>query len=150
MSEEIKETGQETMADFEDEINASFVTFQEGDIIRGTVVSVEEEEVILDLQSFSQGVIPAEEYSDDPDFHAMDEIRVGDELRVMVLYEDEMGRTVLSLKQARKTESWASLREALESRRIYEVKVKEAVNAGVVAYVNAVSYTHLRAHETSV
>lgn len=138
MSEEIKETGQETMADFEDEINASFVTFQEGDIIRGTVVSVEEEEVILDLQSFSQGVIPAEEYSDDPDFHAMDEIRVGDELRVMVLYEDEMGRTVLSLKQARKTESWASLREALESGRIYEVKVKEAVNAGVVAYVNGI------------
>lgn len=138
MSEEIKETGQETMADFEDEINASFVTFQEGDIIRGTVVSVEEEEVILDLQSFSQGVIPAEEYSDDPDFHAMDEIRVGDELCVMVLYEDEMGRTVLSLKQARKTESWASLREALESGRIYEVKVKEAVNAGVVAYVNGI------------
>lgn len=138
MSEEIRETGQETMADFEDEINASFVTFQEGDMIRGTVVSVEEEEVILDLQSFSQGVIPAEEYSDDPDFHAMDEIRVGDELRVMVLYEDEMGRIVLSLKQAQKTENWASLREALESRRIYEVKVKEAVNAGVVAYVNGI------------
>lgn len=138
MSEEIRETGQETMADFEDEINASFVTFQEGDLIRGTVVSVEEEEVILDLQSFSQGVIPAEEYSDDPDFHAMDEIRVGDELRVMVLYEDEMGRIVLSLKQAQKTENWASLREALESRRIYEVKVKEAVNAGVVAYVNGI------------
>ncbi len=138
MREEIKETGQETMADFEDEINASFVTFQEGDMIRGTVVSVEEEEVILDLQSFSQGVIPAEEYSDDPDFHAMDEIRVGDELRVMVLYEDEMGRTVLSLKQAQKTENWAALRDALEDHSIYEVKVKEVVNAGVVAYVNGI------------
>lgn len=138
MSEEIKETGQETMADFEDEINASFVRFREGDIIRGTVVSVEEEEVIMDLQSFSQGVIPADEYSDDPDFHAMDEIRVGDELSVMVLYEDEMGRTVLSLKQAQKTESWESLRDALENRTICEVKVKDTVNAGVVAYVNGI------------
>lgn len=138
MSEEIKQTGQETMADFEDEINASFVKFREGDIIRGTVVSVEEEEVIMDLQSFSQGVIPADEYSDDPDFHAMDEIRVGDELRVMVLYEDEMGRTVLSLKQAQKTESWESLRAALENRTICEVKVKDMVNAGVVAYVNGI------------
>lgn len=138
MSEEIKETGQETMADFEDEINASFVTFREGDIIRGTVVSVEEEEVMLDLQSFSQGVIPAEEYSDDPDFHAMDEIRVGDELRVMVLYEDDMGRTVLSLKQAQKTESWESLRAAMENRTVCKVKVKDTVNAGVVAYVNGI------------
>lgn len=124
-----------TMADFEDEINASFVRFREGDVIKGTVVSVEEEEVILDLQSFSQGVIPAGEYSDDPDFHAMDEIKVGDVLSVMVLYEDEMGRTVLSLKQARESEGWEALRTAMEERRIYEVKVKEAVPAGVVAFV---------------
>lgn len=124
-----------TMADFEDEINASFVRFREGDVIKGTVVSVEEEEVILDLQSFSQGVIPAGEYSDDPDFHAMDEIKVGDVLSVMVLYEDEMGRTVLSLKQARESEGWEALRAAMEEHRIYEVRVKETVPSGVVAYV---------------
>lgn len=127
-----------TMADFEDEINASFIKFREGDIIKGTVVSVEEEEVILDLQSFSQGVIPKEEYSDDPDFHAMDEIRVGDVLSVMVLYEDEQGRTVLSLKQAKETESWEALSEALENRHIYEVKVKQVVPSGVVAYVEGI------------
>lgn len=127
-----------TMADFEDEINASFVKWKEGDIVSGTVVSVEEEEVILDLQSFSQGVIPAEEYSDDPDFHAMDEIRTGDVLKVMVLFEDDLGRTVLSLKQAKKTESWAALRHALEDQTIYEVKVKSTVNAGVVAYVEGI------------
>lgn len=127
-----------TMADFEDEINASFAKWKEGDIVSGTVVSVEEEEVILDLQSFSQGVIPAEEYSDDPDFHAMDEIRTGDVLKVMVLFEDDLGRTVLSLKQAKKTESWAALRRALEDQTIYEVKVKSTVNAGVVAYVEGI------------
>ncbi len=134
MSEEIKET----MADFEDEINASFKKFREGDIIKGTVVSVEEEEVLVDLQSFSQGVIPSGEYSDDPDFHAMDEIKVGDLLSVMVLYEDEMGRTVLSLKQAKESESWESLAAALEDRRIYEVRVKQVVPSGVVAYVEGI------------
>lgn len=137
MSEE-KELKNQTMADFEDEINASFVKFREGDIIKGTVVSVEEEEMILDLQSFSQGVIPREEYSDDPDFHAMDEIRVGDVLSVMVMYEDEMGRTVLSLKQAKETESWEALVNALEDRCIYEVKVKQVVPSGVVAYVEGI------------
>lgn len=133
MSEEKK-----TMADFEDEINASFVTFNEGDIIQGTAVAVEEEEIILDLQSFSQGVIPAEEYSDDPDFRAMDEIRVGDVLNAMVLYEDEMGRTVLSLKRAKETESWEALRSALQDHTVYEVRVKNTVNAGVVAYVEGI------------
>lgn len=137
MSEE-KQLENLTMADFEDEINASFIKFREGDIIKGAVVSVEEEEVILDLQSFSQGVIPKEEYSDDPDFHAMDEIRVGDVLSVMVLYEDEQGRTVLSLKQAKETESWEALSDALENRHIYEVKVKQVVPSGVVAYVEGI------------
>ena len=133
MSEEKK-----TMADFEDEINASFVTFNEGDIIQGTVVAVEEEEIVLDLQSFSQGVIPAGEYSDDPDFRAMDEIRVGDVLNAMVLYEDEMGRTVLSWKRAKETESWEALRSALQDRTVYEVRVKNTVNAGAVAYVEGI------------
>ena len=133
MSEEKK-----TMAEFEDEINASFVTFNEGDIIQGTVVAVEEEEIVLDLQSFSQGVIPAGEYSDDPDFRAMDEIRVGDVLNAMVLYEDEMGRTVLSWKRAKETESWEALRSALQDRTVYEVRVKNTVNAGVVAYVEGI------------
>lgn len=131
-------TPQETMADFEEEINASFVKFREGDRIRGTVVSVEEEEVLVDLQSFSQGVIPAGEYSDDPDFHAMDEIKVGDVLSVVVLYEDEQGRTVLSLKQAQEEESWESLRSAVEERRVFEVKVKNVVPSGVVAYVEGI------------
>lgn len=133
MSEEKK-----TMADFEDEINASFVMFNEGDIIQGTVVAVEEEEIVLDLQSFSQGVIPAGEYSDDPDFRAMDEIRVGDVLNAMVLYEDEMGRTVLSWKRAKETESWEALRSALQDRTVYEVRVKNTVNAGVAAYVEGI------------
>lgn len=132
------ETKMETMADFEEEINASFVKFREGDRINGTVVSVEEEEILLDLHSFSQGVIPQTEYSDDPDFHAMDEIRVGDTLSVVVLYEDEQGRTVLSLKQAREADSWEALKNAYEDRRIYEVRVKNTVPSGVVAYVEGI------------
>ena len=133
MSEE-----KQTMEDFEDEINASFVKFEEGDIIQGTAVSVEEEEIIVDLQSFSQGVIPSEQYSDDPDFRAMDEIRVGDVLRVMVMYEDEQGRTVLSLKQAKEAESWEILRKARQERTLYEVRVKSTVNAGVIAYIEGI------------
>lgn len=130
---------QETMADYEEQINASLRKFQEGDKVTGTVVSVEEEEVILDLNSFSQGVIPAGEYSDDPSFHAMDEIRTGDTLSAVVLDSDDgQGRVLLSLKEARVDEAWQKLTEAVENRNIFTVKVLTSVNAGVVAYLEGI------------
>lgn len=134
MSEEMNT--QETMADYEEQINASFRKFREGDKVTGTVVSVEEDEVILDLNSFSQGVIPAGEYSDDPSFHAMDEIRTGDTLTAVVLDSDDgQGRVLLSLKEARVDEAWQKMKEAIEERRVFTVKVLTSVNAGVVAFL---------------
>ncbi len=143
MSEEMKEQEAgmpvETMADYEEQINASFRKFREGDKVTGTVVSVEEEEVILDLNSFSQGVIPDGEYSDDPAFHAMDEIRTGDTLSAVVLDADDgQGRVLLSLKEAREDESWQKLVQALEDRTIFTVKVLTSVNAGVVAFLEGI------------
>lgn len=139
MSEEITTQEQETMADYEEQINASFKRFREGDRVTGTVVSVEEEEVLLDLNTFSQGVIPAGEYSDDPAFHAMDEIRTGDTLSAIVLDSDDgQGRVLLSLKEARQDEAWQKVEKALENRTIFSVKVLTSVNAGVVAFLEGI------------
>lgn len=130
---------QETMADYEEQINASMRRFAEGDKVTGTVVSVEEEEVILDLNTFAQGVIPAGEYSDDPSFHAMDEIRTGDTLTAVVLDSDDgQGRVLLSLKDAKEEQAWAKLEDALEQGNIFSVKVLTSVNAGVVAYLEGI------------
>lgn len=130
---------EQTMADFEDEINASFRSFREGDKVTGTVVSVEEEEVILDLNTFSQGVIPAGEYSDDPAFHAMDEIRTGDTLTAVVIDADDgQGRVLLSLKEAKEDEAWQKMEQSLLDRTVYTVKVLTSVNAGVVAYLEGI------------
>lgn len=135
-SETVKE---ETMADYEEQINASFRRFDEGDRVSGTVVSVEEEEVILDLNSFSQGVIPRGEYSDDPSFHAMDEIRTGDTLIATVLDSDDgQGRVLLSLKEAKEEEAWTRMERALEERTVFSVKVLTSVNAGVVAFLDGI------------
>lgn len=139
MDEETNTQGQETMADYEEQINASFKRFREGDRVTGTVVSVEEEEVLLDLNTFSQGVIPAGEYSDDPAFHAMDEIRTGDTLSAIVLDSDDgQGRVLLSLKEARQDEAWQKVEKALDNRTIFSVKVLTSVNAGVVAYLEGI------------
>lgn len=126
-----------TMADFEDEINASFVKFRPGQAIKGTVVAIDEEEIALDLQSYSRGIIPKEEWSNDPDFHTMDEIRIGDTLTVIVLYEED-GQTITSLRQAKEEAAWENLRDMMTNHTILEVKVKEVVPSGVITYVEGI------------
>ena len=53
----------ESMKDYETELEASFKKIEEGDILTGTVISVDEKEVVVDLKYYAEGIIPAEEYS---------------------------------------------------------------------------------------
>ena len=59
---------EETMKDYEKELEASFRKIREGDVISGTVIDVNEEEVTLDLKYYTQGIIKAEDMSNDPAF----------------------------------------------------------------------------------
>ena len=53
----------ETMKDYEAELEASFKKIEEGDILTGTVVSVDDKEIIVDLKYYAEGIIPIEDYS---------------------------------------------------------------------------------------
>ncbi|HAK58470.1 MAG TPA: hypothetical protein DCP06_05770 [Lachnospiraceae bacterium] len=129
----------ETMADFEDEINASLVRFREGDVVNGTIISVEEEEVLVDLHTYSQGVILPDEYSDDPDFHAMDELRTGDSIKAVVLDSDDgQGRVLLSRREAIRDDAWDKLTEAMTEHEVFRVKVRAAVNGGAITYIEGI------------
>ena len=56
----------ETMKDYEAELEASFKKIEEGDILTGTVVSVDDKEIIVDLKYYAEGIIPVEDYSREP------------------------------------------------------------------------------------
>ena len=56
----------ESMKDYETELEASFKKIEEGDILTGTVISVDEKEVVVDLKYYAEGIIPAEDYSREP------------------------------------------------------------------------------------
>lgn len=125
-----------SMAEFEEEINASLHSFHEGDNVTGMIISVEEEEILVDLHTYSQGRIPQEEFSDDPDFHAMDQLRTGDLIRCVVLdNEDGYGHVLLSRREAIRDQVWEELREAMEQHEVFRIKVDSAVNGGVVTYI---------------
>ena len=129
----------ETMKDFERELEASFRKIHVGDIIKGTVIAVNEEEVILDLRYYTQGIIKAEDISNDPGFVMQEEIHLDDVLEATVIsMDDGQGNILLSRKEANDVLAWDVLAQYKEEGKNLTVKVNEAVNAGVVAYLEGI------------
>ena len=91
----------ESMKDFEQELEASFKKIEEGDIITGTVVSVDETGVVLDLKYYAEGFIPAEEFSREPGFNIKEAVQPGEEIQATVLRKDDgQGNILLSRAEA--------------------------------------------------
>ena len=129
----------ESMKDYEKELEASFRKIAEGDIIKGTVIDVNEEEVILDLKYYTQGIIKAENLSNDPDFLAAGRIAVGDEIEATVIrMDDGEGNIELSRKEANDVLAWDRLQALLEEEKTVKVRIKESVPSGVVAYLEGI------------
>lgn len=129
----------ETMQDFERELEASFRKINVGDIIKGVVIAVNEEEVILDLRYYTQGIIKAEDISNDPGFVLQEEIKIDDVIEATVIsMDDGHGNILLSKKAANDVLAWDVLTAYMEEDKKVTVKVNEAVNAGVVAYLEGI------------
>ena len=129
----------ETMKDYEKELNESMKKIEEGDILTGTVVSVDEKEVILDLKYYAEGVIPVEDYTREPGFNLKEEVHPGDEVSATVVRKDDgNGNILLSRVEAADVLAWEKIREYKESGEALDVTVKGITNAGVIAYVEGV------------
>lgn len=128
-----------SMSDFEEAINRSFKKISEGDIMSGTVIGVTESEVVLDLGYYAEGIIKAEELSNDPRFSIKADIQVGDQVSAMVLREDDgQGNILLSMKKAADVLAWDRLKEYMENRTVLEVKLANAVNGGLVTFLEGI------------
>lgn len=129
----------ESMKDFEQELEASFKKIEEGDIITGTVVSVDETGVVLDLKYYAEGFIPAEEFSREPGFNIKEAVQPGEEIQATVLRKDDgQGNILLSRAEAAEVLAWDKLKELQESGEVLDVVVKGIVNGGAIAYVEGV------------
>lgn len=125
-----------SMDDFKEEIARSFKKIKEGDILKGTVIGISEAEVILDLGYYTEGIIKLEELSNDPSFSIKADVKLGEEISATVLREDDgHGNILLSRKRADDILAWDQLKEAMASKKIFRVKIAQAVNAGVTTYL---------------
>ena len=107
--------------------------FSEGDIIAGTVVKVDKDEVLLDIGYKSEGVIPARELSIRYGVKTEEVVKVGDEIDALVLQkEDKEGRLILSKKRALYERSWNQLEKGMIENEPIEGEVIEVVKGGLI------------------
>lgn len=140
MSEEKKnDRPMESMEDYKDELEKSFRKIKAGDIIEGTILSISEEGIAVDLKYYAQGIIPVSEITGDPSFVVDEHYKVGDEIKATVMdMDDGQGNIKLSVKEANEVLAWDVLRGYQESGKVLHVKIGGAVNAGVIAYVEGI------------
>ncbi|HEU5301968.1 MAG TPA: 30S ribosomal protein S1 [Acidimicrobiia bacterium] len=118
---------------FSDAVDATIVAFDDGDLVTGTVVKIDSDEVLLDIGFKSEGVIPSRELSIRNDVDPNEVVTLDQELEALVLTkEDKDGRLILSKKRAQYERAWGTIEEIKEKEGIVEGPVIEVVKGGLI------------------
>jgi small subunit ribosomal protein S1 len=122
-----------TAEDFLAAIEGTIKEFNDGDIVEGTIVRVDRDEVLLDIGYKTEGVIPSRELSIKHDVDPNDVVSVGDEVEALVLQkEDKEGRLILSKKRAQYERAWGTIERIKDEDGIVTGTVIEVVKGGLI------------------
>src|SRR3954467_2378701 len=112
---------------------STFPEINEGQVVHGTVVRVDKDEVLVDIGYKSEGVIPVSELSIRRSVNPQDEVTLGDEIDALVMTkEDAEGRLILSKKRARFEIAWKAIEQAHEQSEPVTGRVIEVVKGGLI------------------
>ena len=110
-----------------------------GDVVKGIVISLTEEEVFVNIGFMSDGIISKDELSEDAEIKPVDILKVGDEIEVYILnVNDGEGNVALSLKKVEYAKVWDEFENAFKNDTSINVKVAEVVKGGVISFVKGV------------
>jgi small subunit ribosomal protein S1 len=113
---------------------------KDGDILEGTILKVNKDEVIVNINYYADGVIPREELTKDHHEDITETNQIGDKIKVVVLKADDgEGNVLLSKIKADAIVAKEDLEKALENKTTVEVKVIEVVKGGLRVFFNGLS-----------
>ena len=113
--------------------DASMVSVEDGQLVIGTVVKVDQDEVLLDIGYKSEGVIPSRELSIRNDVNPDEVVKLGEKIEALVLTkEDKEGRLLLSKKRAQYERAWGSIEDKKEADEPVEGLCIEVVKGGLI------------------
>ncbi len=138
MSEEIKSS--ETVAEtenFEEMLEESLKNMNTNERVKGVVVSIAPNEVIVDVGRKQSGFIPVDELSNDPTVKPEDIVKVGDELELLIMKTNDVeGTIMLSKRRVDAQKGWEELKALAESKEVLTGKVTNVVKGGVIVIYN--------------
>ncbi len=122
-----------SMEEFLAAVDATIKYFNDGDIVEGTIVKVDRDEVLLDIGYKTEGVIPSRELSIKHDVDPHDVVKVGDAVEALVMTkEDKDGRLILSKKRAQYERAWGTIEAKKEADEAVTGVVIEVVKGGLI------------------
>lgn len=105
----------------------------EKEVIKGTVVGINDKDIIINIGFKSDGLVPASEFRDLPD------LKIGDEVEVFIEeQENALGQLVLSRKKARMVRAWSDIEDALANDSVIEGLVKRRTKGGLIVDIYGV------------
>lgn len=114
-------------------IDATIKPFSDGDLVSGTIVKIDKEEVLVDIGYKSEGVIPSRELSIRNDVDPSEIVSLGEQIEALVLQkEDKDGRLILSKKRASYERAWGRIESIKKSGEIVKGTVIEVVKGGLI------------------
>jgi small subunit ribosomal protein S1 len=126
------------MARYLDEPVHALRSVKRGDVVEGTVVAIDRDEILVDIGLKSEAVLPLKELSQSG-YGSLDEIHVNDRLLVFVLQpENSDGHAVVSVRKARQEHQWRIAQEMYERGDIIDAEVVESNKGGLIVNLNGV------------
>ena len=127
-------------AEMMEAIDSSFKRINRGDVLKGTVLYVTKNEVMVNINYRSDGIIERSELTKGEAVDPKDLYKVGDEIDVFVIkMDDGDGNVVLSAKRVDFIKDWEILEEKFKNEEVIEVEVQNAVKGGLTVLASGVN-----------
>jgi len=118
-------------------IEDSMVKLHRGEIVKGKVISLNDDEIMVNIGYKSDGIIKREELSNDPSIKPNEVVSLNDEIDVYIVsLDDGEGNVVLSKKRVDSIKGWDELESIYNNKEDVKAKITEVVNGGAIAIVN--------------
>lgn len=115
-------------------IDQNFHSHRENSIVRGTIIEIRPQVVVVDIGAKSEGIIPISEFEDE-------EFAVGDEIEVLLeRLENDEGMVVLSKEKAAHKQNWDKIVKVYEDGGLVKGKVKSVVKGGLMVNVGVEAF----------
>ncbi|MBE5878810.1 MAG: 30S ribosomal protein S1 [Lachnospiraceae bacterium] len=124
---------------FEQMLEESFKTIHTGEVVEGTVIDVKPDQIILNIDYKSDGILPKSEYTNDSTLDLTTQVKVGDKLDVKVLkVNDGEGQVALTYKRLVADRGSKRIEEAFNNQEVLTAKVAQLLNGGLSVIVDEV------------